>query len=164
MKPGLKTKADQEELWKAIDEGIVDTIGSDHAPHTIEEKQGHDVYGVPGVETTLPLLLDAVNKERITLRKIIELCCENPARIFRIRGKGKLQEGYDADLVIIDMDLEKEVKNEDMLTKCGWTPFAGMILKGWPVTTIVRGNIVYDSEEIDYSKKGKEVVFDGRDI
>ena len=153
--PSLKTKEDQQALWDAIKSGKVNTIGSDHAPHTKEDKQ-EEVYGVPGVETLLPLMLDAVNKEKLSLQKLVELCCHNPAKIFKIKNKGHLEEGYDADLVIIDMNLEKEVKNEELFTKCGWSPFNGWKLKGWPVMTIVNGKIVFEEGKIN-DIKAKEI-------
>lgn len=161
MKPSLKTEEDQNALWNAINEGIIDTIGSDHAPHTIEEKKKEIVYGVPGVETLLPLMLDAYNQNKISLGKIIELTSENPAKIFGIKNKGKIKEGYDADLVVVDLDLEKEVKNEELFTKCKWSPFNGWKLKGWPVMTIVNGNIVFENGEIN-DIKGKEVEYNGK--
>ena len=157
MKPELKTKQDQEALWNAVDKGLVETIGSDHAPHTIEEKKSEKPpYGVPGVETTLPLLLNAVNEKRLTLQKVVELTSENPAKIYNL-NKGKIAEGYDADLVVIDMNLKKEVKNEELLTKCKWSPFNGKLLKGWPIMTIVRGNVIYSDNKI-HDIKAKEVI------
>ncbi len=159
MKPRLKTEQDQKALWLGIKDGVVDIIASDHAPHLKEEKeQANYPFGVPGVETTLPLLLDAFNNSKITFPKIIELCCENPAKIFKIKNKGFLKEGYAADLVIIDLDKRQAVRNEDLLTKCKWSPYEGKILKGWPVTTIVNGNVVYDNGEI-FDVKGREVVY-----
>lgn len=159
MKPGLKTENDLDALWNGIKNGEVDMIATDHAPHTKEEKeQANYPFGVPGLETMLPLLLDAFNNNRITLQKIIQLCCENPAKIFGIKNKGFLKEGYDADLVIVDLEKRQAVRNEDLLTKCKWSPFEGKILKGWPVTTIVNGNVVYDDGEIT-DIKAKEVKF-----
>jgi dihydroorotase len=159
MKPSLKTKQDQEALWQALQKNKIHTIGSDHAPHTKEEKEnGNPPFGVPGVETTLPLMLDAVNKERLTLSQVQRLCCENPAKIFRIQNKGLIKEGFDADLTIIDMNLENEVKNEEMFTKCKWSPFNGFKLKGWPIMTIVNGNIIYDNGNIN-DIKGKEIEY-----
>ena len=158
MKPSLKSKQDQEALWKAIAENKIDTIASDHAPHLLSEKESGDVYGVPGVETTLPLMLDAVNKNRISLQKVIELCCHNPAKIFKIANKGYIAEEYDADIVIVDMNLEKEVKNEELFTKCGWSPFSGKVLKGCPVIAIVNGKIVYENGNV-YDIKAREVEF-----
>jgi len=160
MKPGLKSDSDVEALWSAIDEGIVDTIGTDHAPHTEDEKKRliSAPYGVPGVETMLPLLLNAVNEKRLSLKRLAELTCEGPARIFGIKRKGYIEAGYDADLVVVDMDLEKEVRRDDLCTKCGWSPYESMMLKGWPVMTLVRGKVVYDNGSF-YGAGGKEVEF-----
>jgi dihydroorotase len=159
MKPSLKNESDRRLLWEALNDGTVDVIASDHAPHTVEEKEASDLYGVPGVETRLPLMLDAVNKRRITLRRLVETMCENPAKIFSIRSKGLIKKGYDADLVIVDMKLSKKVRNDELLTKCGWSPFDGFELRGWPVTTIVNGNVVFDNGEISGKIKGKEVEY-----
>ena len=159
MKPRLKTEHDQKALWLGIENGTVDTIATDHAPHLKEEKeQANYPFGVPGIETLLPLLLDAFNNNRLTIPQIIKLCCENPAKIFKIKNKGILKEGYDADLVIVDLDKRQAVRNEDLLTKCKWSPYDGKILKGWPLTTIVNGNVVYDNGQI-YDVKAKEVEY-----
>ncbi|MEK6891749.1 MAG: amidohydrolase family protein, partial [Nanoarchaeota archaeon] len=159
MKPRLKTEADQKALWDGIKNGLVDVIATDHAPHLLEEKeQANYPFGVPGVETMLPLLLDAFNKNMIDLKTITKLCCENPAKMFKIKNKGLLKEGYDADLVIVDLDKRQAVRNEDLLTKCKWSPWDGKILKGWPVTTIVNGNLVYDNGQIN-DIKAKEVQY-----
>lgn len=150
MKPHLKTKEDQKALWEGIHNGKVDSIATDHAPHTKEEKLDPNYpYGVPGCETMLPLLLNAVNEKKLTLKKLVQLCCENPAKIFKIKNKGFIKEGFDADLTIIDLNLEKEVKNNDLFTKCKWSPFDGWKLKGWPVATIVNGNIVFNNGKIN---------------
>ena len=159
MKPGLKTIEDGKALWRGIYNGIVDTIATDHAPHTKEEKyEPNYPYGVPGCETMLPLLLHALNNKKIELKKIIQLCCENPAKIFKIKGKGHIKEGFDADLTIIDLNLEKEVKNNELFTKCKWSPFDGWKLKGWPVTTIVNGNIIFNNGKIN-NMMASEVVY-----
>ena len=150
MKPHLKTEKDQEALWNGIANGKVDTIATDHAPHTKEEKlELNYPYGVPGCETMLPLLLNAVNEKKLTLKKLVRLCCENPVKIFKIKNKGFIKENFDADLTIIDLDLEKEVKNNELFTKCKWSPFDGWRLKGWPIATIVNGNIVFDNGKIN---------------
>jgi dihydroorotase len=160
MKPNLRTKKDQTALWKAISDGTIDTIGSDHAPHTKKEKQKKEPpFGVPGLETTLPLMLDAVNKKKLSLTQLVRLTSLNPAKIFGIKNKGLLKEGYDADLVIVDMNLEKKVENKKLFTKCKWSPFNGMKLKGWPVMTIVNGNIVYHNHKIK-NTNAQEVMFD----
>ena len=161
MYPSLKSILDQEALYEAIKDGLIDTIGTDHAPHTVGEKlESSPPGGVPGVETVLPLLLNAVNLGLLDLPTITRLCCENPAKIFGIKNKGFIKKGYDADLVVLDMDLVQEV-NEDMLfTKCKWSPFSGRTLKGWPVMTIVNGNLVFDHGEIIETFKGREVEFE----
>ncbi len=161
MLPTLKTKKDQNALWDAIESGLIDTIGTDHAPHTIEEKKAKKYpAGVPGVETMLALMLDAVNKGKISLQKVVEMTSRNPAKIFGIRNKGLLKAGYDADLVIVDMNMKKKVKNDELLTKCRWSPFNNKILKGWPIMTIVNGNIVFDNGHV-YDIKAKEIRFGG---
>lgn len=160
MKPRLGTKTDQRALWQALGRGEVNTIATDHAPHTIEEKNAKKPpYGVPGLETILPLLLNAVNEKKLTLQKVQELCCENPAKIFGIENKGSIAVGYDADLAVIDLDLVKPVQNETLFTKCKWSPFNGWHLKGWPITTIVQGNIIYQDGDIFAQCGGKEVQF-----
>ena len=133
INPPLRSKSDQRALWNGIATGIVDCIGTDHAPHTIEEKE-KDFFsspsGMPGVETMLPLLLDAAANEKISLAKIVELCCENPARIFSLGKKGHITEGFDADLVLVDLQGETIIKNENLKTKCKWSAFNEMKLKG----------------------------------
>ena len=161
MKPRLKTENDQKALWSGIKSGAIDIIATDHAPHLKEEKEKANYpFGVPGLETMLPLLLDAFNKNLIDLQTIMKLCCENPAKIFRIKNKGFLKEGYDADLVIVDLNKRQAVRHEDLMTKCKWSPYEGKILKGWPVTTIVNGNIVHDNGRI-FDIKSREVKYAG---
>ncbi|MCH9611203.1 MAG: Dihydroorotase [Chlamydiales bacterium] len=130
MNPPLRTKADQEALWEAILDGTIDTVGTDHAPHLLEEKQKGAVAGVPGVETLLPLLLDAVNRGRLSLERVVELT-QGARKIF------DLPENDDA--VWIDMELEQRV--ERLATKCGWSPFEGQLLKGWPRFVRVKGKL-----------------------
>ncbi|MBI2651082.1 dihydroorotase family protein [Candidatus Woesearchaeota archaeon] len=158
MKPKLKTKEDQKALWEGIFNGKVDTIATDHAPHTKEEKmQINYPYGVPGCETMLPLLFNLLNEKKLTLQKIVQLCCENPAKIFKIKNKGFIKEGFDADLAVIDLNLEKEIKNDELFTKCKWSPFDSWKLKGWPIASIVNGNIVFENGKIN-NVKAKEVL------
>ncbi len=161
MKPTLKTKNDQKALWEGIHNGMVDTIATDHAPHTKKEKKDGCPYGVPGVETMLPLLLNQANasNNRLPLQKIVQLCSENPASIFRIKNKGKIKEGFDADLTLIDLSLKKEVENKKLLTKCKWSPYEGWKLQGWPTMTIANGAIVFDDGKIN-KIAAKEVIFD----
>ena len=139
MKPELKTKTDQKSLWKNMD--IIDTIGTDHAPHTKKEKK-QPIFGVPGLETMLPLLLNEVNKNKLTLTQVVKLTSTNAAKIFNL-NKGKIKPGYDADLTIIDLKKEKYVNNKDLKTKCKWSPFHKRKLKGWPIITILKGKIIW---------------------
>ncbi len=159
MKPGLKPFKDQKALWNGIKKGMVDTIATDHAPHTKEEKKAANYpFGVPGVETMLPLLLDAFNNKRIELDDIVRLCCENPAVIFGMKKKGFIKEGFDADLTIVDLKKRQLVNPNELLTKCGWSPFEGRMLRGWPVTTIINGSLVYHKNVV-FDVKGEEVRF-----
>jgi len=159
MKPNLKSKDNVTALWKGIKNGLIDVIATDHAPHTHKDKTSKNAPpGVPGLETMLPLLLDAMNRGKITLTKIVELTSKNPAKIFGIKNKGKLAVGYDADITLIDPKITKIVRNKDLFTKCGWSPFNGWPLKGWPTTTIVNGNIVFQNGKI-YKNKGTEVKY-----
>lgn len=166
MKPSLKEVEDKSALWKALDDGTIDVIGTDHAPHTQEEKQKRiPPFGCPGLETMLPLLLDAMHKGRISLQRIVNLCCETPAKIFGLSQKGKIAVGYDADLILVDLEKEKIVENENLFTKCNWSPFNHWRLKGWPVMTFVNGQKVFDDTHgqgfMFTEKKGKEVAFHG---
>ena len=160
--PPMRSKEDRAALWKAIHEGTIDIVATDHAPHLLEAKS-RGIWdapsGVPGVETMMPLLLNEVNKGTLNIRQLVHLTAKNPARIFSIRNKGLIKAGYDADLVIVDMSLSRKVDNGSLFTKCGWSPFAGRELKGWPVKTIVRGNVVYDAGSI-HKNRGKEVQYD----
>lgn len=136
MNPPLRTKEDITALWEAISDGTVDTIGTDHAPHTLEEKAKqypNSPSGVPGLETTLPLLLNEFKNDRISLEKIVELTHSNVQKIFNIPETN--------DWTIVDLDLLKEVKNENLKTKCKWSPFAEMKLKGWPVAVTIQDKI-----------------------
>lgn len=161
VRPALKTKADQEALWNAIAGGLVDTIATDHAPHLKEEKMEKEIYGFPGLETVIPLLLHAVNEKRLTLQDVVVLTSRNPAKVFGIHNKGQLKEGFDADLAVIDLDLEKEVRGTCLLTKCAWSPFEGKVLKGWPVATFIRGTLVYRDGNF-FPHQGKEITIIAR--
>jgi len=139
MNPPLRTPEDQNALWQAINEDIIDTVGTDHAPHTLTEKAKPypaSPSGVPNIENYLALLLNAYNKGKISLEKIVELTHNNPQKIFNLPKND--------DWVIVELDKEKIIKNEDQKTKCGWSPYAGMKLKGWPVA-IITNNKTYSS-------------------
>lgn len=134
MNPPLRTKDDQDALWEAIHDETIDSIGSDHAPHTLEEKSlpyGQAPSGVPGVETTLPLLLHACNEGRLSLEQIVKLMRINLEQIYSLP--------HSQDAVLVDMEMKKTLRDEMIRSKCGWSPYSGMTLKGWPVYTIVQG-------------------------
>ncbi|MGA8165180.1 MAG: dihydroorotase [Waddliaceae bacterium] len=136
VNPPLRTQKDQDALWEAIHDRTIDTIGSDHAPHTREEKQlpyGQAPSGIPGIETMLPLLLNARKEQKISLEQIVSLTRINPECIFRLpRNK---------DVVLVDLERKKAVCDKELQTKCGWSPYAGRVLTGWPVYTIVQGKV-----------------------
>ena len=160
MKPELKEKSDNEFLWKAINRGEVDTIGTDHAPHLISEKLEKITFGMPGVETSLALMINASNEGKISLEAIQKLMCENPAKIMKIEKRGKLQEGFFADIIVVDTQKEWIVGVDDTIeSKCGWTPYENWKLKGKNTMTIVNGKIVYENGKINDSHNGKEINF-----
>ena len=145
VNPPLRAENDRKALWTYFD--TIDTIATDHAPHTIKEKnQPYEKApsGMPGVQTMLPLLLTAASEGRVGLNEIVRRCVVQPARIFGLQTKGALEIGKDADIVLVNPDLEYELTNEQMLSKCGWTPFAGRKVKGKIEQVFVRGSLAYD--------------------
>ena len=145
MNPPIRDARHREALWLAVREGLVDVIGSDHAPHTRQEKNNtypNTPSGMPGVQTLVTLLLDHVHAGRLSLLRFIDLTSAGPARVFGIAGKGRIALGYDADFTIADLAARKRIENAHMASKCGWTPFDGMETTGWPVATIIRGQII----------------------
>lgn len=150
MNPPVREARHREGLWRAINQGVVDVIGSDHAPHTREEKA--KIYpaspsGMTGVQTTVPLMLDHVNAGRLSLERMVDLLCHGPQRIYQIAGKGRLARGYDADFTIVDLKRRATITNEWIQSRSGWTPFDGMTVTGWPQGTVIRGNVVmWDGE------------------
>jgi len=162
MNPPLRSKEHYDRLWVAIKNNIVDVLGSDHAPHLKANKD--KVYsetpsGMPGVQTIFPVMIDHVNNGKLTLTQLINLMCENPCRIFGIKNKGFIKEGFDADLTIVDMDKEVIIKNEIIASKCGWTPFHNYKVKGFPVGTIVNGILVMSEGKILVESKGQPLKF-----
>ena len=158
MKPELKTSEDNESLWEGLDSGLIDVVGTDHAPHTLEEKLESTVFGIPGVEHSLEMMLNGVNEKKITMYTLIRAMSINPAKIFKIKNKGKIEYGYDGDFIILDMDEQTTITNDEVISKCGWTPYNGMKRGGKILTTILRGNIVYD-KGIFFDLLGKEVEY-----
>ena len=162
MNPPLRTKDHYDRLWTAIKNNIVDVLGSDHAPHTKKNKKKEypeSPSGMPGVQTIFPIMLDHVNNGRLTLEQLIKLMCENPCRIFGIKNKGFIKENFDADLTIVDMKKDQTIKDEMIASKCGWTPFNNYKVKGFPVATIVNGNIVMLEGKIISKAQGQPLDF-----
>jgi len=161
VNPPLRSEADQQALWQNL--GVMDCIATDHAPHTVEEKQmpyDSAPSGLPGLETTLPLLLDAYNNKRISLETIVRLTSFGPAQVFGINGKGKIEVGADADFVVVDLQKENKLVGEKLKTKCKWTPFEGKLCRGAVVQTFLRGKEAFDGENILLkSGEGKHVTY-----
>ena len=145
MNPPIRGADDRAALWNAVANGLVDVVGSDHAPHTAAEKAQaypNSPSGMPGVQTLVPLLLDRVNAGWLTLQRLADLTAAGPQRLFGIVGKGRIALGYDADFTIVDLAAEREITDDWLASRAGWSPFAGMRVKGWPVATVVRGRVV----------------------
>ena len=144
MNPPLRDKSHYDRLWYGVKNNLNDTIGSDHAPHLKVNKEKtypNSPSGMPGVQTLMPVMLNHVNDGKLTLSQLVKLICENPVKIFGIQNKGFIKEQYDADFTIIDMHKTIEIKNENIESKCGWSPFDGFKFKGTPVSTIIGGKI-----------------------
>ena len=162
MNPPIRKKEHFDRLWVAVKNSVVDVLGSDHAPHSKEDKNKKypaSPSGMPGVQTILPIMLDHINNEKLSLDQLVKLMCENPCKIFGIKRKGYLKEGYDADLTIIDMNKSVTIKNEMIASKCGWTPFDNYKVKGFPVATIVNGSIVMKDGKVVAESLGKPLEF-----
>ena len=161
MVPPLRGRSDARALWKAMIRGNVDMIASDHAPHSLEEKTARDVWkvspGLPGLETTLPLLLTKIRHDEMSLAALVRLLAENPARIFGLQGKGHLEAGMDGDVVLIDPKARFKIDSSKFYSKAHFSPFDGVRCVGRPVVTIVAGHVVYDRGEIVEEKRGKIV-------
>jgi dihydroorotase len=162
MNPPIRKKEHYDRLWTAVKNSIVDTLGSDHAPHSKEDKSKKypaSPSGMPGVQTILPIMLNHINNKKLNLEQLIKLMCENPCKIFGIKKKGYIKEEFDADLTIVDMNKKQTIKNEMMATKCGWTPFHNMTVKGFPVATIVNGNLVMTDGKVKIEGSGQPLDF-----
>lgn len=151
MNPPIRDAAQREGLWRALAAGVVDVIGSDHAPHTAEEKERPwpaSPSGMPGVQTLVPLMLNHVAEGRLTLERFVELTSAGPQRIYGIAGKGRIARGYDADFTLVDLAAKRTIEADWLASKCGWSPFEGMAVTGWPVATVIRGQTVMRDGEL----------------
>jgi len=162
MNPPIREAHHRDALWKAVSEGLIDVIGSDHAPHTREEKD--KIYpntpsGMPGVQTLATILLDHVNAGRMSLERFVDLTSAGAARIFGIAGKGRIARGFDADFTIVDLKKKQKIENSWIASKCAWTPFDGIETTGWPVATIVRGKTVMRDHALTLASQGEPLRF-----
>ena len=162
MNPPIREARHVEGLWRGIDQGVADVIGSDHAPHTKEEKARpypNSPSGMPGVQTLLPILLNHMAAGRLSLERLVDLTSHGAQRVFGIAGKGRMAKGWDGDLTIVDLKATRTLRHEDTASRCGWTPFDGMEVKGWPMATIIRGRVVMRDDEIIAPSLGRPVRF-----
>jgi len=162
MNPPVREDRHRQALWAGLSAGIVDVLGSDHAPHTCEEKdhaypQSHS--GMTGVQTLLPIMLDHVNAGRLSLERLVDLTSHGPQRLFGIRNKGRIAVGYDGDLTVVDLKRQQTIDNSMIASRCGWTPYHGVTVTGWPVGTFVRGRRVMWEGEVLGPAAGEPVRF-----
>ncbi|MEE2000841.1 dihydroorotase [Alkalimonas sp. MEB108] len=162
MNPPVRDSKHQQGLWQGIADGTVDILGSDHAPHTLEEKSRpypDSPSGMTGVQTLLPVMLNHVAAGKLSLQRLVDLTSSNPARIFGLRGKGRIAVGYDADFTLVDLNAQRTIDNSWIASKAGWTPYHGEQVTGWPIATIIAGRLVMHSDEVLGPPQGKPFVF-----
>jgi dihydroorotase len=162
MNPPIRGLEHRDGLWRGIANGVVDVIGTDHAPHTLEEKARPypaSPSGMPGVQTLVAVMLTHVAEGRLTLERFVDLTSAGAQRIFNIAGKGRMAVGWDADLTLVDLNARRILRHADMATRVGWTPFDGMEAKGWPMATIIRGQLVMRDGEVVAPSRGRPIRF-----
>lgn len=162
MNPPVRDGRHREALWNGIRSGLVDVLGSDHAPHTADEKQRpypQSPSGAPGVQTLLPIMLDHVAAGRLTLERLVDLTSAGPARVYGIAGKGRIAVGHDADLTLVDLAAQRTIRNGEQATRVGWTPYDGRKVTGWPVATVLRGHVVMRDGQLLGEPHGHPLAF-----
>lgn len=162
MNPPIRGAKHRQALWRGVDQGLFDVVGSDHAPHTKEEKERpypQSPSGMPGVQTLVPVMLNHVAHGRMTLERFVDLTSHGAQRIFGIAGKGRMATGWDADFTLVDLKAKRTITHDWSASKCAWTPFDGLDVTGWPVATIIRGRTVMRDDEIVAPSIGKPVHF-----
>jgi dihydroorotase len=162
MNPPVREERHREAIWQGLRDGVVDVLGSDHAPHTREEKEqpypdSHS--GMTGVQTLVAIMLDHINAGRLSLARFVDLTSHGPQRLFNIAGKGRMMAGYDADLTVVDLKRSEVIEDKWIRSRCGWTPYAGKRVTGWPVGTVVRGRRVMWQGELIAAAGGEPVRF-----
>ncbi|HBJ36992.1 MAG TPA: dihydroorotase [Planctomycetaceae bacterium] len=168
MNPSIKSKTDNDALRQALIDGVIQVIATDHAPHTLDEKKlayPQSPSGLPAIENSLALMLNEVAQGKFTIQQVVSWMCDAPARVWGITGKGRIAVGYDADLVLVDPNMKKTIRNEEQFTKTRWSPWSGETLTGWPVTTWVGGRRVFDRRDgglgkFDETVRGTKPQFD----
>ncbi|MCK5825204.1 MAG: dihydroorotase [Ichthyobacteriaceae bacterium] len=161
--PAVKSKEDKEGLWKALLDDRIDVIATDHAPHTLEEKQNTYLKapsGGPMVQHSLVAMLETTKQGRISVEKVVEKMCHNPAILFEVENRGFIREGYYADLVLVDLSSPWNVKKENILYKCGWSPMEGQVFRSKVMYTLVNGSLVFNAGKIDDEHRGMRLKFD----
>ncbi|MBT4761439.1 MAG: dihydroorotase [Bdellovibrionaceae bacterium] len=162
MNPPIRSKDHTEAIWKGLNNGLFDILGSDHAPHLKEEKDRKypkTPSGMPGVQTIIPIMLDHINKGGFSLERLVQMMSSFPAKRFGIKNKGQIKEGFDADFTVVNMKKEVTLTHEMMASKCGWTPYNGKNIQGFPIMTIIRGNIIMDNGEVLGEPSGQSISF-----
>jgi dihydroorotase len=162
MNPPLREARHVEAAWRAVRDGLVDSVGSDHAPHSRAAKARpwpETAAGLTGVQTLVPLMLDHVAAGRLSLPRLVDVLAAGPARVFGAVGKGRIAAGYDADFTLVDLGARRRIENAKMATPCGWTPFDGITVTGWPVMTVLRGEIAMRDDEVLGPPRGRLVSF-----
>jgi dihydroorotase len=162
MNPPVRDAAHRAEIWRGLTDGVVDILGSDHAPHTSEEKAKTypaSPSGMTGVQTLVPIMLDHVNAGRLSLLRFVDLTSAGPARLFGIAQKGRIAVGYDADSTIVDLKRRQTIRNEWVASRAGWTPYDGVEVVGWPVGTLVRGARLMWENELAAPARGEAIRF-----
>lgn len=162
MNPPVREARHRDALWCAVENGLVDCIGSDHAPHTLSEKEQpypHSPSGMPGVQTLVPIMLDHVAKGHLSLERFVDLTSAGPARIYGVVGRGRIALGYLADFTVVDLKAERIISNQWIVSRCGWTPYDGARVRGWPMATVVRGRVVMRDGALVADPVGEAVRF-----
>ena len=164
MNPPIRGRRHWEAAWAAVRDGTADTVGSDHAPHALAAKRRpwpECPAGLTGVQTLVPVMLDHVAAGRLSLARMVDLMCAGPARVYGAVGKGRLTVGYDADFTLVDLKRRRTIEDSWIVSPCGWTPFHGLTVTGWPAATVVRGQVVMQDDEALGSPVGRLVQFRG---
>jgi dihydroorotase len=164
MNPPIRDRRHVDAAWAAVRDGLVDVVGSDHAPHSRAAKERPwplCAAGLTGVQTIVPMMLDHVSAGRLSLSRLADLMCAGPARVYGVVGKGRIARGYDADFTLVDMKRRRRIEDSWIVSPCGWTPFAGTEVTGWPIATVIRGQMVMRDDEVLGEPAGRLTKFMG---